>query len=95
MTDDVALTRAYLKYPPFTDLTSDDVQWRRPISQSASQNCTCKCYKHKQLAAQVTTMNLPELGDIARCVYRDCDCVEYRPVKAKKTQSGGNWFINR
>lgn len=98
MTDDVALTRAYLKHSDrpanWEDFSTDKLQNNRPISQSSAQNCTCKCFTHKNRAANVTTRYAPKHGSVARCEYIGCDCVEYRPVLPKGVRAH-NWIVEQ
>ena len=99
MTDDVALTRAYLKHPDkpasWEDFSADKLQTKRPVAPSSIQNYRARCAEHNHYLKNATTRWASKWGSVARCTYHECDCVEHRPVKARTTTSGGNWIMER
>lgn len=79
----------------WTDFSADKLQKKRPIAPSSIQSQRARCQAHNNQLKNATTRWGKGQGTVARCTYHECDCVEYRPVKAKNYQSGGNWIIER
>lgn len=66
---------------PWTDFKPDMLQRDRVVAPSTLQSERARCQAHDHRLSSSVTRWGPKFGNVARCEYHGCDCVEYRPVK--------------
>lgn len=79
----------------WVDFSVATLQIKRPIAPSTLNSGKGRCLEHKNLQETGVSRWSPDHGNVARLTYQGCECVEYRPIKAKERPNNGNWIVQR